>query len=295
MKRLSIIIVNHNTEKLVEAAVRSVEQLMSKDWEVIVVDNASIDQSVQTLRKAFPWLEVITNENNVGFAGGNNIGIKKSNAAYIMLLNSDALLTHVGKLETLLKYMDEHPDVAVVTPKVVLAHGELDKASHRGFPTPWNSFTYFSQLERVFGKVPGLAQLFGGYHLTWKTLNQPHEIDAATGAAMIVRKKAIDQVGLLDEAFFMYGEDIDWCYRFKQARWKIIFHPGFEVLHLKNQSGIKRVIQSDEDHIKRAQTTAHFFDTMGQFYEKHYAKRYPRFVKRLVYTGISIIKKVKGA
>ncbi len=295
MKRLSIIIVNYNTEKLVESAVRSVEKQLQKDWEVIVVDNASSDNSVEAIKHVFPWVHVIKNDKNLGFSAGNNVGIKKAEGAYIMLLNSDALFTNNGSILTLLDYMDNHGDVAVVTPRVQLAHGELDKASHRGFPTPWNALTYFTQLERVFGDVPLLSRIVGGYHQTWKNLNHPHEIDSATGAAMVVRKKAIDQVGLLDENFFMYGEDIDWCYRFKQARWKIVFHPGFEVLHLKNQSGIKREVQTKEDQLKRTQTQAHFFDTMGQFYEKHYTKTYPDIVNKLVYKGISVIKKLKGA
>lgn len=295
MKRVSIIIINHNTEKLLASALRSVDQQKKDDWEVLVVDNASTDNSVAMVKREFPHAHVIANEKNIGFAAGNNTGIKKAQGTYVMLLNSDALFTQVGSLETLLDYMDKHGDVAVVTPKVVLAHGELDKASHRGFPTPWNAFTYFAQMERVFGWVPFLSRIVGGYHMTWKNMNIPHEVEAVTGAAMIVRKKAIDQVGMLDEAFFMYGEDIDWCYRFKQARWKVVYHPGFQVLHLKNQSGIKREVRSNEDKVKRAQTTAYFFDTMGQFYDKHYAKRYPDIIKKLVYKGISVIKKLKGA
>lgn len=293
MTTLSIIILNHNTERLVAATIRSIEQALKKDWEIIVVDNASTDNSVSMIKKEFPHVVLIENKQNVGFAGGCNLGMQMAKGKYVMLLNSDALFTPHGNIMTLLEYLDMHPEVAVVTPKVVLASGKLDKASHRGFPTPWNALTYYTKLEALLGKVPLLSRLVGGYHLTWKSLDQPHEIDSATGAAMIVRHSAIEKVGMLDDSFFMYGEDIDWCYRFKQAGWKIVFHPGFTVLHLKNQSGIKRELHSPEDLARRHQTTSHFFDTMTQFYKKHYMRNYPAIVTRAVFFGISVLKKLK--
>lgn len=295
MKKLSIIIVNHNTERLVAVALQSIRPFMQKDWEIIVVDNASTDNSVKLIKKEFPEVQVIESEKNLGFAGGNNLGINKTQGECVMLLNSDAVFTQQGHLEILLSYLDAHPDVAVITPKVVLLNGELDKAAHRGFPTPWNAFTHYTQLERLFGRLPIASRLFGGYHMTWKSLRAPHEVDACTGAAMIVRKKAMGKVGMLDESFFMYGEDIDWCYRFKQAGWKVVFHPGFTVLHLKNQSGIKREIRTDHDLAQRNQTTGQFFDTMGQFYRKHYMRKYPAIVTKAVFFGISALKRLKGA
>jgi GT2 family glycosyltransferase len=292
--RLSIIILNHNTERLVAATLKSVQELREADWEVIVVDNASTDNSVPVMKKAFPWVHLIVNEKNLGFAGGNNLGLEKAQGKYIMLLNSDALFTRHGKLEQLLSYMDAHPEVGVVTPKVVLPSGQPDMAAHRGFPTPWNALTYFAKLEKVFGATPIFNRFFGGYHMTWLALNQPHEIDACTGAAMIVRATAMKKVGPLDASFFMYGEDLDWCYRFKQAGWNIVYHPGFEVLHLKHQSGLKREILSDDDLAKRTQTTKHFFDTMKQFYRKHYAQKYPAIVMRAAFAGIDLLQALKG-
>ncbi|HZZ98416.1 MAG TPA: glycosyltransferase family 2 protein [Candidatus Saccharimonadia bacterium] len=293
--RLSIIILNHNTEKLVAAALRSVQELRQPDWEVIVVDNASTDNSVAMMKKAFPWVEIVVSTKNLGFAGGNNLGLKKATGTYIILLNSDALFTRHGKIETLLSYLDTHDEVGIVAPKVTLPNGHLDRAAHRGFPTPWNAFTYFSKLEHLTESIPLLNRVFGGYHMTWLNTREPHEIDACTGAAMIVRAAAMKKVGLLDQDFFMYGEDIDWCYRFKEAGWRIMFHPGFEILHLKHQSGMKRAVFSQEDQEKRAQTTAQFFDTMKQFYRKHYAQKYPSIVMRAAFFGIDLLQALKGA
>ncbi len=295
MTRLSIILLSYNTRIYLSKALQSIEVQKQKDWEVIVVDNASSDDSVEMVKKEFPWVRVIKNKENLGFAVGNNIGIRNAQGQYIMLMNSDAELRNTHPLTVLLDYLDAHHDVAVVSPKVILADGSLDQASHRGIPTPWNALTYYAGLEKLFHTFPLLNRFTGGYHQIWKAINTIHEIDACTGAAMIVRASAIDEVGLLDEQFFMYGEDLDWCYRIKKAGWKIVFYPHVEVLHHKNKSGIARDAHHPEAHHIKKRSHTHFFDTMVLFYDKHYLSTYPKIIQSLVHGGIRVIQKLKGA
>ena len=294
MTRLSIVILSYNTKRYLEQVLRSLARVKKNDWEVIVVDNASQDGSAQMVKEEFPFVKCVSNRKNVGFSAGNNSGIRRAQGAYVLLLNSDTEVHDAESIPTLLSYMDKHPDVGVVTPKVVLADGTMDMASHRGIPTPWNSFSYFVGLERVFGKIPGAAHIFGGYHQTWKGVEYTHEVDACTAAAMLVRAAAIDEVGLLDEQFFMYGEDLDWCYRFRKAGWKIVYNPEATIIHHKNKSGVQVETNDEIGKMTKKQATSQFFDTMELFYRKHYGKVYPRWFLGVVQFGVRCIRSMKG-
>ena len=294
MTRLSIVILSYNTKRYLEQVLRSLARIKKNDWEVIVVDNASQDGSAQMVKEEFPFVKCIINKKNVGFSAGNNSGIRRAQGAYVLLLNSDTEVRDAESIPTLLSYMDKHPDIGAVTPKVVLADGTMDMASHRGIPTPWNSFSYFIGLERVFGKLPGIQRIFGGYHQTWKRIEYTHEVDACTAAAMFVRAAAIDEVGLLDEQFFMYGEDLDWCYRFRKAGWKIVYNPEATIIHHKNKSGVQVETNDEIGKITKKQATSQFFDTMELFYRKHYGKVYPRWFLGVVQFGVRCIRSMKG-
>ena len=241
--------------------------------ELKVVDNGSQDDSVKILRKHFPTNELEALPQNVGFAAANNHALKQSTARYVMLLNSDTELTPENNFEHLLEFLDQHPEVAVATPKVVFPTGQLDPASHRGEPTPWASFTYFAGLEKLFPKI----KMFGRYHLTYLDLAKPHPIEACSGAAMIVRREALEKVGLLDESFFMYAEDLDWCKRFRDAGYQIYYLPSAKVIHHKYKSG-----QGNKDHKVAQQTRHHFYNTMLQYYDKHYRQQYPNWFRWLI-------------
>jgi len=295
MIRLSIIILSYNTADFLKKTLASVQRVMQADWEVLVVDNDSTDGSPEMVAERFPFVKVIKNNKNLGFAAGNNVGLKKARGQYVMLLNSDTELLSSSPIDPLLFYLDAVQEAAIASPKVVMADGRLDRASHRGFPTPWNAVTYFLGMEKLFGTVPVLNRVFGRYHQTWESLNAVHEIDACTAAAMCVRAKAIDEVGLLDEQFFMYGEDLDWCYRFKKAGWKIVFIPTVRVLHHKNKSGINRTVQHVHEQQIRTRAKSQFFDTMIQFYEKHYVSAYPLWLRHFVHNGIRLVRILKGA
>lgn len=286
---LTIILLNYNGWTWLDQCLHSFHHL--ENWtdqgpeklEVMVVDNGSQERKLPEFQEKYPWIQTMQLEENRGFAAGNNAGIQQAKAPYIMLLNTD---TEFPAQTPLLSLLDRfvRPDVAIVSPKVVLSNGELDHACHRGFPTPWNALMYFSGLAKLFPKVKFLA----GYRQSWLDLNTVHEIEACTGAAMIVRKTAIEGVGLLDEDYFMYAEDIDWCYRFAQAGWKTLYDPSVTVVHHKHKSG-----QKNKQWDTKSRTIAAFFDTMKQFMDKHYRKKYPQVILFLSFVMIDLLKKRK--
>lgn len=282
---LTIVILTYNSQfwlkKTLETLKKWYLQRTTFGIDVVVVDNKSTDETLKMLKRSFGWVKVIEAEGNDGFAVGNNLALRHITSPYVMLLNSDVEFTAASNLDPLLKYLKSNPEVGVITPKVEFVNGKLDLASHRGEPTLWASFTYFSFLSYFFPK----STTFGQYHQLYKDLSQPHEIDACSGAAMIVRTSAMEKVGLLDERFFMYAEDLDWCKRFREAGYKIMYHPGAQVIHHKYKSGIK----SSSKAIAR-KTAGHFYDTMLQYYDKHYSHQYPRWVRWIVSLVITIKK-----
>ncbi|OIN89662.1 glycosyl transferase family 2 [Candidatus Beckwithbacteria bacterium CG22_combo_CG10-13_8_21_14_all_01_47_9] len=279
---LSIIIVNYKTKDLTLQTLESVfkARRMPGKQEVILVDNASADGIAQIVRSKFPSVKIIEAPGNLGFAGGNNLGLRQAKGHYQLLLNSDTLV----EPETLVKmvsYMDQNPRVGLSTCRVELKNGRIDPASHRGFPTPWASLTYYCGLEKLFPR----SQVFGQYHQGWQDLNTTHEIDTPVGAFFMLRREALRQVGLLDEKFFMYGEDIDLAFRIKAAGWKIIYTPITKITHLKGASGINK-----PDREIRLKTIRAFFAAMKLFYNKHYRRQYFLPVKWLVFLGIDTFK-----
>ena len=280
---LSIIMVNFNTRDLLVRCLSSVASARTaRDlWELIVVDNASTDGSAEklsALSSQLSALRVIRNTQNLGFAKANNQGIRQAKGKYILLLNSD---TEVGKgtIQAMLAFMGAHPEAGAATCKLLLPDGSLDPACHRGFPTPWAALTYFIGLERLYGR----NRLLGRYHMGYKDMSQAHEVDAISGAFFLTTRTAIERVGMLDEDYFMYGEDLDWAYRMKQAGLSIWFNPSASVLHRKKQSG-----REHSDPTIRRATDQHFYETMQLFYQKHYAKRYGWVVTQLIVFGIRL-------
>lgn len=287
---LSIIILNYNTRELLRECLESVQKSNTCGFffETIVVDNASIDGSVEMVEEEFPWVKLIKSRKNLGFAGGCNLGLREARSRYILFLNSDTEIVPEA-FKKMINFMDRNPRVGVSTPKTMLFSGEMDPDCHRGFPTPWASICYFLGLEKLFPK----SKFFGQYHKFYLNLGQPHEIDAGFGTFMFVRRKALDQVGNWDESYFFYGEDLDLCYRIKKAGWKIMFYPESLVTHHKGaSSGLRReskdVSQANREiRIKVAKAS---IKAMEIFYKKFYKDKYHAWVTLLVILGI----KVKG-
>jgi GT2 family glycosyltransferase len=285
---LTIIILNYNTADWVSKCLQSIQEFhlkkqLSFQTEVVVVDNGSSDNSQQVIAQHFPWVKIIKAGQNLGFAGGNNLALRHVETKYSMLLNSDTEFTQETHLEKLIEYLDQHPEIGVATPKLQLSNGKLDMASHRGEPTPWASLMYFSGLSKLFPKIKFFAQ----YNQTYQDLNQIHQIDACSGAAMVVRSDVMHQIGYLDELFFMYAEDLDWCKRFREAGYYVIYFPLSKIVHHKYKSG-----QAHQDKEVAKKTRAHFYDTMLQYYDKHYRMVYPRFIRSLIQLFINIKKGV---
>jgi len=278
--KLSIIILNHNTKDLTLNCIKSIRTSISH--EIIVVDNGSADDSVSAFTKLH-HIHLVTSDQNIGFAAGNNLGLKKAQGEYLLLLNSDTEIAD-DALDKCINYLNRHPQVGILTPQLVLADGAIDLACHRGLPTPLNSFTYFSKLSQLFPNSPALA----GYHQTWKDFSKTHPVDAVSGASMFIRRKVIDHIGYLDERFFMYAEDLDFCARAKAQGWQIIYFPQAKVLHLKGSSGTKHPHPQT-----RSRTKDHFYHTMKQYFSKHYT-HYPKPIIYFIHRGIDLIGKIKS-
>lgn len=271
---LSIIIVNYNTCELTVQALDSViNNTRGLEFEVLVVDNGSKDESIKTICIRYPQVSIIENDTNLGFAVANNQAIAIASGHYILLLNSDTIVQG-DCLARCVGYLNKHPEIGALGCRVLLSDGRLDHACKRGFPTPQASLFYFLKLHKIFP----YSQYFGQYTLNYIPDDNISEVDALTGAFMMVRKETIEEIGLLDEAFFMYGEDLDWCYRIKAAGWKIIYFPEATIIHLKGGSGGR----------KSSKSIYEFHQSMRTFYDKHYVQSYPVWVRYMVYGAIKL-------
>ncbi len=238
--------------------------------EVIVVDNGSTDGTTQWLESEVEknnnhfLLSLIKNK-NTGFAAGNNLGIKKAQGRYALLLNPDTEL-QPQTLSIMLKFMDEHPEVGIGGCKIIKPDGTLDLACRRRFPNPWNSFS------RLF------LRNNTDYNYTNIDPGTEMEVDSVVGAFLMVRRTVLDKIGLLDEAFFMYGEDLDYCWRCKDAGYKVWYYPKTYITHFKGASSRKAPYK-----MLKA-----FHNAMWIFYRKHYAAQYPPPFNWFVSTGIQL-------
>ena len=231
---VSVIIVNWNTEGLLRDCLNSIyEQAGEVDYEVIVVDNASTDGSAEMVRHDFPDVVLIENRDNRGFAAANNQGIAMAQGRYILLLNTDTIVLDYA-IDKAVSFADAHPEAAVVGCRVLNPNRTLQTTCFM-FPSILNMLLSSSYLYKLFPK----SKLFGRERMAWWDRNDTREVDVVTGCFMMVRREAIDKVGVMDERFFMYGEETDWCYRFKQAGWKVFFTPCAEIIHLGGQSSKK--------------------------------------------------------
>jgi N-acetylglucosaminyl-diphospho-decaprenol L-rhamnosyltransferase len=289
MLDLAIVIVSYNTRDLLRACLHSV-YASKGDFtaQVCVVDNSSTDDSGQLVRKEFPQTLLIESKVNGGYAYANNLGLRAfgfgdraSPAAgapayptprYVLLLNPDTVLPATA-LQEMIAFMDARPPAGVAGPKLVRPDGSLDKACRRSFPTPEVSFYRLTGLSKLF---PGSPR-FGRYNLTYLDPDLLTQVDSVVGAFMLVRSEAVQQAGLLDEAFFMYGEDLDWAYRIKEFGWQVWYNPAVTVLHVKEASSRRS---------KRARVE--FYRAMSIFYRKHYEADTPRWLHYLILGGISL-------
>jgi len=316
MLDLAIVIVNYNVCDLLRDCLKSVYASTGLAFEVCVVDNASPDDSADMVTREFPQAHLIRNTENMGYAAANNLGLRyfgfrdqpHGGAAqgsgvgnrsttparhqaqrgasvsnrpseiprYALLLNPDTVVPP-DAFARMIQLMDDHPDFGVSGPKLVRLDGSLDLACRRGFPSVEVSFWRLTKLSKIFPH----SRRFGRYNMTYLDPDQPAEIDSVVGAFMLVRREAIEQAGLLDEIFWMYGEDLDWAYRIKQCAWKVYYSPAVIVTHVKRAS-------SSQDNTGAAKARYEFDRAMWLFYRKHYQGATPAPIDWLVKFGLGL-------
>jgi len=203
--------------------------------EIIVVDNASTDGSPDMVRQRFPTVKLIASDLNLGFTRGNNVGIAGSSGRYMLLLNPDTEVI-ANALSTMIAYMDSHLDVGALGPKLLFPDGHI-QSSRRRFPTLATAFLESTPLQQWFPK----NRVLGRYYVADRSDDEEQDVDWVIGACLLIRRQAWEQLGPLDEAFFMYSEELDWCRRLKTAGWRVVYIPSATVVHHEGQSSIQVV------------------------------------------------------
>ncbi len=258
---IGVVIVNYNTKTLLRRCLASLLRNEGVRFQVCVVDNASQDGSADMVAEDFPGVALQPNPVNVGYPAANNQGLRylgfpgSSAPRYALLLNADTEVPP-DALAKVVAFADQHADAGIVGPKLVRPDGSLDLACRRSFPTPRIAFYRMVGLSKIFPR----SRTFGQYNLTYLDEDMTAEVDSVVGAFMLVRREAMVDVGLLDETFFMYGEDLDWAYRIKRAGWHVYYYPGVTVLHVKRAASRQN-----------PQARVEFWRSMEIFYRKHYA------------------------
>ena len=245
--KLSVVIVSYNVRELLTACIDSVVKAAEGiDTEVFVVDNKSVDDTIEVINRDYPWVHLINNKENLGFSKANNIAIRQAEGEFVLLLNPDTVVAE-GTLRGAIEFMDQHPEAGGAGVRMHNADGTLAPESRRAVPTPMVAAR----------KMLGFTKRYYMSYLSW---DEPGQIEVISGAFMLLRRKAIDQVGMLDEDFFMYGEDIDLSYRLLKGGWQNWYLP-LDIIHYKGQSTQK----SDFRYVHV------FYQAMLIFFRKHYS------------------------
>ncbi len=272
---LGIVIVSYNTRDLLCGCLRSLEASVGVSFETWVVDNRSPDASAAMVRTEFPEVHLIESATNGGYAYANNLGLRAILARtplprYTLLLNPDTVTPRDALAQTV-AFFEQHSDAGIVGPKLVMADGKLDLACRRSFPDPELSIYHVLGLTKRFPKHPRL----GRYQMTFLDEDQVAQVDSVVGAFMMLRTDALCQVGLLDESYFMYGEDLDLALRIKRRGWQVYYNPGVRVVHYKRAAS---------QNSARAQWE--FWRAAYIFYKRHYAATTPWPLRLAIWLGL---------
>lgn len=285
---LSIVILNYNVKDLLINCLNSIfaNKTAEDNWQIIVVDNASADGSSEEVKKLFKEVELIESNKNLGFSGGNNLAVPYIKAPIVLFLNPDTEV--VGKcIQKTYEKLLGNPNLGAITCRVELPDGKLDYSCHRGFPTPWNSFTFFSGLSRVFPKT----RLFAGYTAKYLDIHTEHVIDCATGAFLMVRTIAAAEIGWWDTDYFWNGEDIEFCYSLKEKGWQIYYYPFVKIIHFKgSSSGLWNSAKEEVGKDVKIKSVKHALEAMRIFYKKHFYYKYPPLLRDLILAGIGVLE-----
>lgn len=232
---LSVLIVTYESANEIVACLESIpSELSLGKVEILVVDNDSRDGTPELVEKQFPYISLIRAGGNLGFSRGNNLAYAKCTGQTILYLNPDTVV-NAEALESCLKRLLDEPNIGIISPKLVQADGTLDLACRRSIPSIWDGFTRATGLARLFPQ----SKFFAGYNLTYLSDDDTYPVGCVNGAFMMIRRDILDKIGLLDEQFFMYGEDLDLCYRCQQAALLVVYDGRYKIIHLKGQSSAK--------------------------------------------------------
>jgi GT2 family glycosyltransferase len=269
---LEVVIVSHGAEALLRRCLRSLaEHPASVATRVTVVDSGSPDSTPDMVEREFPWVRLIRCE-NIGFSAANNVVLREDDAAAVLLLNPDTEV-YAGTLDAVLTRLHSEERIGMVGCKLLTESGELDHACKRSFPTPLSALAHFTGIGRSKDASGALSQ----YRATHLGDDEPGEVDAVNGAFMLCRAEAVRDAGLLDEGYWLYMEDLDWCRRFWAAGWKVFYEPAGVALHIKGGSSGKRRAPKQEIAFHRG---------MGRFYRRFDAPEHNPLVNMAVYAGI---------
>lgn len=281
---VSIVIVSHNVANFLNECLMSIRKETTCKYEVIVVDNNSKDNSVDIVKAAHPEIKLIQNQSNIGFAKANNKAFRLANGRYIFMLNPDTMVLEKA-IDKLVQFMDDNPEAGVCGPKNLNPDLSLQPNCHH-FPTLSMVLVECLQLRRFFPK----NRFFGREHMNYWSYDEVKEVDWITGCSLMFRKEILDKVGFLDENYFMYSEDCDFCYRLKKEKLKTIFYPYASLVHYGGQSSLLHNYQK----VHSKTITRYLFKSRYYFFRKHYGRERELLLKimYIIYFSISLLKNI---
>ncbi len=273
--KLSVIIVNWNTRDLTLQSLRTLyEHAPACEFEVLLIDNDSSDDSVEHIKKEFPQVMLVENDDNLGFGKANNQGMRMAKGEYIFLLNSDVIVLE-GGVQKLVDYLDTHPDATMVGPRLLNEDRTFQLACRRSLPNPLNSFLYLFGISKIIK-----SKKIASYKKEYDDPTVTEPVEGISGAAMMFRRVVFEKTGGFDETFFMYGEDLDLCKQVQDNGWKTVYVADAQIVHLGGGSSAKR----------RTQSLINFYESMWIYYKKHYGQQHNRFLQMGIWCGIQAKK-----
>lgn len=288
--KISVIILSYNVRDLLKKAIQAVyDTYKVPGLQIIVVDNASSDDSVAMVKKTFPKVDMVTSDTNTGFAAGNNLAKKITKGDIVLFLNPDTEVQE-NAIKKCSEILHEKDELGAITCKVMLPNGKIDYSCHRGLPTVWNTFCYWLGLSKMFPK----SKTFAGYEATYLDTNTSHYIDCISGTFLMIKRKVLDKINWWDEDYWWNGEDIEFCYRVKKTGYKIWYEPSVHMMHYKGSSSglwsTSKVVVPKETKIKAAKSAAR---AMRIFTNKHWKELGPWYIMIFVKFGITLLEKYR--
>jgi len=272
---ISICMVSFNSEKVLSNCLESIyASSPSVTREIILVDNNSVDGTANMVKTAFPDVKLIVNNKNVGFSKATNQALRISQGRYLLWLNCDTIIAH-DLLDVMMGFLESHPPVGIVGPKVLNSDGTFQPQCRRGLPTPYAALGYFLGIDKIWPDNRRLSQ----YLLRYLPEDEAHRVDAVSGCCLMARREMYTTTGCIDEDIFGFGEDIEWCIRARKAGWEVWYCPGSSIIHLKGEGGVHVAPFSKELAMHKA---------MIVFFRKHLSDTYPLYISFIVTAGIML-------